>query len=76
MAQVRTAEDLGRAIRRARRAKHLRLRDVALAAGTGVRFISELERGKETAQLGKTLHVLEVVGVRVQVDGEGLDERA
>lgn len=72
--QVRNPTELGHAIRRARRAKRLRLADVALAAGTGVRFISELERGKATAQLGKTLRVIEVVGMQAWVDGEGVDD--
>lgn len=76
MPPIHTPEELGRAIRSARRAKRLRLSDVALAAGTGARFVSELERGKETAQIGKTLRVLEVVGIRAWVEDEGVDERA
>jgi ATP:corrinoid adenosyltransferase len=41
---------------------------VAAAAGTGVRFVSELERGKSTAQLGEALRVLDAVGLRIMIE--------
>jgi hypothetical protein len=31
-------------------------------AGVGTRFVIEVERGKETAQLGRVLHLLAVLG--------------
>ncbi len=37
--------------------------DLALVSGTGVRFISDLENGKETCVLGKTFKVLENLGI-------------
>jgi len=37
--------------------------DLALVSGTGVRFISDLENGKETCVVGKTLKVLENLGM-------------
>lgn len=74
--RVNTAKELGDAIRQARRAKGLTLAEVALAAGTGVRFVSELERGKATAELERTLRVLGVIGMHAFVDGEGVDADA
>jgi HTH-type transcriptional regulator/antitoxin HipB len=65
---IESTEELGRALRAARRARQLRLEDVALAAGVGIRFVSELERGKATAQVGHTLRVMEALGVRMTVD--------
>lgn len=65
---ITDTSDLGQAVRAARRAQKLRLEDVAAAAGTGVRFVSELERGKPTAQLGETLRVLNAVGLRVNLE--------
>ena len=47
----------GAALRAARKARGLRLEDVALGAGVGIRFISELERGKPTARLAEALRV-------------------
>ena len=34
-------------------------------AGTGRRFIVDLEKGKETVQFGKVLRVLAILGVSV-----------
>ncbi len=68
MPSVDTPADLGAAIRQARRAQGLRLDDVALAAGVGIRFLSELERGKPTVRLEETLRVLAAVGLRLQVE--------
>jgi y4mF family transcriptional regulator len=59
---------LGAALRRARKARGLRLEDLALASGVGVRFISELERGKPTVRLAETLRVTEALGVRLILD--------
>jgi HTH-type transcriptional regulator / antitoxin HipB len=65
---IETPADLGRAVRRARRHRHLRQEDVALSAGTGARFVGELERGKPTVQLDATLRVLQVLGIALEVD--------
>ena len=72
---IANAEELGAAIRRERRALDLRLEDVALAAGVGMRFLSELERGKATAQLDKTLRVIRTLGLHLELHG-GDDEDA
>jgi HTH-type transcriptional regulator/antitoxin HipB len=71
--RVETPAELGAAIRRARRAQRLRLEDLALAAGTGVRFVSELERGKTTARLEPTLRVLHALGLRLDLEGPASD---
>jgi y4mF family transcriptional regulator len=66
-----TPDDLGRAVRRARRRRGLRQEDLALSAGTGLRFIGELERGKPTVQLAPTLRVLHALGLGLTLqDGE------
>ena len=46
---------LGVAVRRARKTHGLTQAGLAGLAGTGPRFISELERGKASAELGKVL---------------------
>ncbi len=74
-ARVETPADLGAAVRRARRRRGLRQEDLALGAGTGLRFIGELERGKPTVQLETTLRVLHALGVAIEVDdGAGDDD--
>lgn len=62
-----STEELGRIIRGARAALGLRQDQLASAAGVGVRFLIELERGKPTAQLGKTLAVLDALGCRIEI---------
>jgi hypothetical protein len=49
------------------------LEDVALGAGVGTRFVSELERGKPTVRLAETLRVAGGRGLRLIV--EDPDER-
>lgn len=58
----------GLALKTARNARGLRLEDVALSAGVGIRFVSELERGKPTARIGEALRVAAALGVVVAVE--------
>ena len=69
MLHIETTNDIGAAIRRARKAQGLRQPDLAGACGTSVRFVSELERGKPTAQIALVLRVLQMLGLRVTLDG-------
>lgn len=62
-----TVQTIGQAVRRARKALGLRQDELAAAAGVGLRFVVELERGKATVQLGRTLAVLEAVGLDLTV---------
>lgn len=56
---------LGVMIRQRRKALGLRQDAVAMAAGVGVMFVSNLERGKATAEVEKVLAVLNAVGFDV-----------
>jgi len=58
-----TPLDLATKVKATRRALKLRQAELAAAAGVGVRFIVELEAGKPTIQLGKTLAVLHTLGL-------------
>ncbi|ANO51894.1 helix-turn-helix transcriptional regulator [Woeseia oceani] len=60
-----TAEDLGRLVKKERKALGLTQAELALTSGTGLRFISDLENGKPTCQIGKTLTVLKTLGIRL-----------
>ena len=66
--RIDTPAELGAALRAARRARGLRLEDVALGAGVGVRFLSELERGKPTSRLAETLRAASSLGVHLLVE--------
>ena len=43
-------------------------------ADVGVRFVRDLEDGKETVQLDKVLKVLETLGISVELSSMGDDE--
>ena len=64
---VSTAKEFGAAIR-ARR-KELGLTQATLAEFTGfsVSFLSDLENGKETAEIGKALYLANLLGLDVEL---------
>lgn len=64
-----TPEELGKVVRKERKAMGLTQADLALTSGTGMRFISDLENGKPTCQIGKTLTVLKTLGLRLALSG-------
>jgi HTH-type transcriptional regulator / antitoxin HipB len=64
-----TPQELGTAIRTARHAQGLRQDQLAAAANVGVRFIIDIEAGKPTAQIGKTLAVLDALGLTITISG-------
>jgi len=59
--------NIGEAVRDARKAAGLRQDQLAASAGVGLRFVVELERGKQTAQFGKVLQVLTALGLSLEV---------
>lgn len=70
---ITTPEDLGALIRSERKAQGLRQPDLAAAAGTSVRLVVEVERGKPTAQVGKVLELMRQLGLRIRVEGGSAD---
>ena len=62
-----TAKLLGQLIRQRRKHLGMNQSDLALVSGTGLRFISDLENGKESWQLGRTLRVLGSLGLSATI---------
>ena len=60
-----TSKYIGELVKGARKSMGITQKGLALTAGTGIRFIIELERGKETCQLGKVLQVLRTLGIKI-----------
>jgi len=58
-----TPVQLGAVLRAQRKAQGLTLEQLSGLSGLGVRFLSELERGKATAELGKTLEAARLLGL-------------
>ena len=66
--QVRTTEEIGALVRNRRKRLALTQRELGELAGVGTRFISDLENGKATAELGRVLRLLEVLGVHLHAE--------
>lgn len=69
MTSIRSPQQLGDALRAARKHIGLTQPQLALAAGVGVRFIVELEAGKPTLRLENVLRVIDALGGEVQLSG-------
>ena len=63
--KVSSVEEIGQIIRLKRRSLGFNQERAAALSGVGVRFLSELERGKTTSEIGKILRVLERLGVNI-----------
>jgi len=59
--------DIGNFVRTTRKQQGLRQNELAAAANVGVRFLIELEAGKDTAQIGKVLSVLQALGIDLRL---------
>ena len=62
---VCSAEELGRLVRAHRKSRQLTLETVSGLGNLSPRFLSEFERGKETAEIGKVLKALRTLGLEV-----------
>ncbi len=69
MNSIQTTEQLGDALRAARKQLGLTQPQLAIAAGVGVRFIVDLEAGKATLRLENVLRVIDALGGTLQLIG-------
>ena len=65
-----TTQKLGELVKKRRKKLGLNQSELAMASGTGRRFISDLENGKDSCELGKTLKVLTGLGIELVRDLE------
>lgn len=63
-----SVQDAGLAIRTMRKRAGIRIDDFALTAGVSKQFMTDLENGKPTVQMGRVLNLLQRLGLRVSVD--------
>lgn len=68
---VQTTEELGRLARAHRKHRRLTLETVSGLGNLSTRFLSEFERGKETAEIGKVLKALRTLGLEVIIQPRG-----
>jgi len=64
---ITTSKSLGALIRDERKGQGLTQEQLAGLTGVGVRFVRELEAGKESCQLGRALQVAVALGLTVSV---------
>jgi HTH-type transcriptional regulator / antitoxin HipB len=72
--KMKNTEQLGTAIRMRRKQLKITQKELAMTCGTGLRFIVDLEKGKPTCQIGKTLQVLQALGLAIETTTLGSDE--
>jgi len=60
-----TVQEVGKIVRASRKRLGVTQKDLALTSGTGLRFVIDLEKGKESCQIGKFLTVLHTLGIRI-----------
>lgn len=79
--EIGDTKTLGKLIRKHRKSIGLTQLDAAGLCGVGERFLSELERGKASASIGKALQVIKRLGLKIELTGlsarmNDVDERA
>lgn len=60
---------IGALIRSTRKEHGLTQEQLAATSGVGIRFIRELELGKESCHIGKSLTVLSMLGINIALNG-------
>jgi y4mF family transcriptional regulator len=60
-----TPQDIGKLIRATRKSLGVTQKNLALTSGTGLRFVIDLEKGKNTCEIGKALTVLQTLGINL-----------
>jgi HTH-type transcriptional regulator/antitoxin HipB len=60
-----TTQQIGRLIRDTRKKLGVTQKALALTSGTGLRFVIDLEKGKETCEIGKALIILNTLGIKI-----------
>ena len=68
---IRSVAELGRLARAHRKQRKLTLETISGLGNLSTRFLSEFERGKATAEIGKVLQALHTLGLEVIVRPRG-----
>jgi y4mF family transcriptional regulator len=63
-----TVTELGTTIKTQRKKIGMTQAQLSLVSGVGLRFISEVEHGKESCHIGKVLLIIETLGLNVTIN--------
>lgn len=64
---IKNVKELAQIIRQTRKKQKLTQAQLAAASGVGVRFIVDLENGKETCQIAKTIRIIKMLGLDIEI---------
>lgn len=65
--QIKTIDDIGKLVKETRKEQGFTQVQLAQLTNVGTRFLSDLENGKQTCEVGKTLKILANLGIRLEV---------
>ena len=65
--RIKTSKDLGQYLRAYRKSRKITLEKVSGLSNVSTKFLSEFERGKETAEIGKILKVFNALGLEIEI---------
>lgn len=66
--KITDAKSLGNAIRQRRKELKYTQGYISVITGLSVSFLSDLENGKSTAEIGKTIEVINLLGLDINVE--------
>jgi transcriptional regulator with XRE-family HTH domain len=69
--KITDSKTLGAAIRARRKELHYTQENIFANTGYSISFLSDLENGKPTAEIGKTLDVINLLGLDILVEPRG-----
>lgn len=69
--KITDSRSLGQAIRTRRKELHYTQAYLAEFTGFSITFISDVERGKPTAEIEKTLRLIQILGLDVLIEKRG-----
>ncbi len=70
MKYIKNTKDIAGLIKATRKSLGLTQVQLSGICDTGVRFIVDLEKGKETCEIRKVLNVIQALGLRLVIDHE------
>lgn len=69
--KINNSKALGQAIRKRRKALNYTQMYLSEMTGLSVTFISDVERGKETAEIEKTIRLVNLLGLDLYIEERG-----
>ncbi len=68
---INSAADVGKALKKRRKELGYTQRYISEFTGFSISFISDLENGKSTAELGKAIYLANMLGLDIAVNARG-----